>query len=100
MYGLRTRIRKWKRVVRRNVPVSLKTLTTSRHTPSALGESVQTTVYATMQPAKTPPPMSASMGAEGSSSGSGALDVIVKCDAKKSIVVYVVYVVRGLNVEL
>ena len=43
-----------------------------------------------MQPPKVPPSMSASMGAEGSRSDSRALDVMVKSDAKKSIVVYVV----------
>ena len=72
------------------VSISLRALTASRPTLLALGESVQTTVYATMQPPKVPPSMSASMGAEGSRSGSRALDVMVKSDAKKSIVVYVV----------
>ena len=48
-----------------------------------------------MQPPKlVPPKPSVSMGVEDSGSGSGALDVMVKCDAKKSIVVYVV---RGSN---
>jgi hypothetical protein len=55
----------------------------------------QTTVYATMQPPKlVVPKPSVSMGVEGSGSGSVALDVVVKSDAKKFIVVYVV---RGLS---
>ena len=95
--GLRTRIRKWEKAIRRN-GISLRALTPSHHTvtiPSALAESIQTTVYATMQPAKTPPPMSASMGVEGLSSSRGALDVMANTgsDAKKSIVMYVVSVV-------
>ena len=98
--GLRTRIRKWKKVVRRILPtgISLRPLTASHHTvtiPPALAESVQTTVYATMQPAKVPPPMSASIGVEGSSSSRGALGVMANTgsDAKRSIVVSVVSVV-------
>jgi hypothetical protein len=98
--GLRTRFRKWEKAIRRN-GISLRALTPSHHTvtiPSALAESVQTTVYATMQPAKMPPPMSASMGVEaveGSSSSRGALDVMANTgsDAKKSIVMSVVSVV-------
>ena len=49
------------------------------------------TVYATIQPLKLPPPKpSALMGVDGSGSGLGALDLMVKSDMKKSIVVYVV----------
>jgi hypothetical protein len=92
VYGLRIRIREGEKVVRRKVPTILRALT-----PLALGKSVRRTVYATVQPPKLPPPKpSVSMGVEGSSSGSGALDVMVKSDTKKSIVVYVV---RGLNCE-
>ncbi|KAH9985333.1 hypothetical protein BJV77DRAFT_1033048 [Russula vinacea] len=46
-----------------------------------------------MQPPNLPPPSksSASMGVDDSGSGPGALDLIVKSDAKKSIVNYVVW---------
>jgi hypothetical protein len=53
------------------------------------------TVYATMHQAPPVPP-SASMGAEGVGSGSGALEVVVKGETKKSIGVDV-YVVCGLR---
>ena len=52
-----------------------------------------------MQALKLPPFTSASMGAEGSSSCSGALDVMVKSDAKKSIVVYVVWRLSTMSCE-
>ena len=53
------------------------------------GKKKNKTVYATTQPlGEAPPP--ASMGVEGSDSGSGALEVRVKSEVKKSIVVYVV----------
>jgi hypothetical protein len=52
------------------------------------------TVYATMQPIEPPPLVS--MGVEGVGSGSGALEVVVKSEAKKSIGVGV-YVVCELR---
>jgi hypothetical protein len=42
------------------------------------------TVYATMQPAPPLPP-SASMGVDGAGPGLGALEVMAKCETKKSI---------------
>ena len=46
------------------------------------------TIYATVQQPLDPP--SASMGVGGEGSSSGVLEVMVKSEAKKSIVVYVV----------
>ena len=52
------------------------------------------TIYATMQPPLPPP--AASTGAEGAGSASGALEVMEKSSAKKSIGVIVWCVVRQM----
>jgi len=77
--GLRTRIR-----------LAFETRCSNKSAYSGVGrKSVKNkTVYATTQPPQDPP--SASTGVEGVGSSSGALEVMVKSEAKESIVVYVV----------
>ena len=84
MDGLRTRIKK------RLLDVTFPQERSPKVIRFALGQ--KKTVYAMTQPdllAAAP-----SMGVEGEGSASGTLEVMVKRDAKKSIVVYVVSELR------